>query len=265
MTAHELYQAGKLTEAVDAQIQQVKANPTDQNRRLFLFELLLFTGELDRATRQVDALKYDDPGLAATAMSYRGLLNSETARRKVFEEGVAPEFLGTPPSHLVMRLEAAGQMRLGRHDQANALLNQAEEATPAFKGTLNGKPFESFRDADDLLSGVLEVMAQGKYYWVGIDQIVSIAMNPPSFPRNLIYAPARIELESETGEVFLPVLYPSTYKNSDDLIRLGRMTDWITSEGGAVFGVGTRVFLVDDDSSSVLDIREWMRDEVEEG
>ena len=261
MTPTELYKAGKLREAVDAQIKEVKDNPADHTRRLFLFELLAFTGELDRAKRQIDALKYDDPALDAAALSYRKLIDAEEMRRRVFDEGIAPGFLGEPSSHLAMRLEAAGQIRLGRHDEASRLLNEAEEATPPIKGKLNGKPFESLRDADDLFSGVLEVMAQGKYFWVGLDQVVSIAMNPPGFPRDLIYAPARIELTSETGEVFLPVLYPTSYKNGDDLIRLGRMTDWVTSEGGSVFGVGARMYLVDDDSTNLLDWRELLIDE----
>jgi type VI secretion system protein ImpE len=264
MTPTELYKAGKLREAVDAQIKEVKDNPADHARRLFLFELLAFSGELDRARRQIDALKYDEPELNVAALSYRKLIDAEEMRRRVFDEGIAPGFLGDPSGHLSMRLEAAGQMRLGRHDEASSLLNQAEEATPPIKGKLNGKPFESLRDADDLFSGVLEVMAQGKYFWVGLDQIVSIAMNPPSFPRDLIYAPARIELACVTGEVFLPVLYPTSYRHGDDLIRLGRMTDWVTSEGGSVFGVGARVYLVDDDSANLLDWRELLIDEAPE-
>ena len=51
MNANELFQAGKLQEAIDTQIAQVKANPADQGKRLFLFELLAFAGELDRARR----------------------------------------------------------------------------------------------------------------------------------------------------------------------------------------------------------------------
>ena len=42
MNASELYKAGKLQEAVDAQIKEVKASPADQSKRLFLFELLAF-------------------------------------------------------------------------------------------------------------------------------------------------------------------------------------------------------------------------------
>jgi protein involved in temperature-dependent protein secretion len=39
MTASELFQAGQLQAAIDAQTQKVKANPADQAARLFLFEL----------------------------------------------------------------------------------------------------------------------------------------------------------------------------------------------------------------------------------
>ncbi len=50
MNATELYRAGKLQEAITAQVAEVKANPTDQGKRLFLFELLVFAGDLDRAS-----------------------------------------------------------------------------------------------------------------------------------------------------------------------------------------------------------------------
>ena len=37
MNASELFKAGRLTEAIDAQIKEVKAQPGDQARRVFLF------------------------------------------------------------------------------------------------------------------------------------------------------------------------------------------------------------------------------------
>ena len=44
MNAGELYKAGRLGEAIEAQVQEVKASPLDQSKRLFLFELLAFSG-----------------------------------------------------------------------------------------------------------------------------------------------------------------------------------------------------------------------------
>jgi len=57
MDAGELFKAGRLAEAVAQQLQEVKAHPADQARRVFLFELLCFDGDLDRARRQADAIR----------------------------------------------------------------------------------------------------------------------------------------------------------------------------------------------------------------
>ena len=63
-----------------------------------------------------------------------------------------------------------------------------------------------------------------------------MAMNPPRFPRDLLYVPARLELADEAGEVFLPALYPGSHEHADDQVRLGRMTDWKALEGGPTLG-----------------------------
>jgi type VI secretion system protein ImpE len=256
MNASENYKAGRLKDAIEAQIQEVKANPADTGRRTFLYELLCFAGDLERARRQIDAIKNDESERDIATLSYRKLLDAEASRRKFFAEGVAPEILGEESPHIKLRLEAAGHLRLGRPADAAALLAEADAATPALAGTFNGKPFETLRDADDLFSGVLEVMAQGKYFWVGLEQVVSVAMNPPRYPRDLLYAPARLELAQETGEVFLPALYPGSYENPDDQVKLGRMTDWSDPAAGPVRGVGARMFLVNDDAVSLSEWRQ---------
>src|SRR5688500_3645470 len=100
-TATELFKAGKLQEAISAQIQEVKANPADHARRVFLFELLSFSGELDRAERQIEAVKYDDPELDLAVRGYRKMLDAEKARRLLFRQGLKPEFLaGDPPAYV---------------------------------------------------------------------------------------------------------------------------------------------------------------------
>jgi len=58
MKAGDLFKVGKLQEAIDLQIREVKANPGDPNRRLFLFELIAFTGDLDKARKQLEAISY---------------------------------------------------------------------------------------------------------------------------------------------------------------------------------------------------------------
>src|SRR5690349_9541000 len=98
MSAREHFKSGKLAEAVDAQVREVKARPADHAARLFLFELLAFSGELDRARRQIDAVRYDDPEVDAAVQTYRKLLDAEEARRRLFRDGAAPQFFAEPPA-----------------------------------------------------------------------------------------------------------------------------------------------------------------------
>jgi len=256
MNASDLFKAGKLQEAVAAQTNEVKSNPLDQNRRLFLFELLAFAGDLDRATRQIDALKYEQMELAATQQGYRRLLDGENLRRRLFSQSTKPEFFAPPPEHVHQRLEAVNRLREGDPAAALALLEPANAAVPALRGTFNGKPFDGLRDGDDLFAGILEVMAHGIYYWVPFDQIISVSLKGPRFPRDLLWLPARLELEDAGGEVFLPALYPNSYAHPDDQVKLGRTTDWQGGDGGPVLGVGLRTFLVGDEPVLLPEWRE---------
>jgi len=257
MNAGELYKAGRLGEAIEAQVQEVKASPLDHSKRLFLFELLAFSGDLDRARRQIDVIKYDDNDLERAVAGYRTLLDSEQARRDLFTRGVAPGFFGEPSEHLRLRLEAVNRLRENAPAEAAELLARAAEATPPIRGQLNGKSFEHLCDADDLFGGVLEVMAHGRYFWAGLEQVRLVAMNPPRFPRDLLYIPAHLELATEAGEVFLPALYPGSHEHADDQVKLGRMTDWRDLGSGLTQGLGLHTYLIDDDAISLLEWREF--------
>ena len=84
MTARELYQAGKLDEAVGAEC-RLRNYPEDVKRRTFLFELLCFAGNFDRAEKQLDILsrepRSDDRGDAVSRGVARGAY-----RREMFEK-----------------------------------------------------------------------------------------------------------------------------------------------------------------------------------
>ena len=258
MNATELFKAGKLGEAVEAQIKEVKANPADPSRRLFLFELLAFTGDLDRAKRQLDAVKYDDPQKDAALVRYARLLDSEALRRKALHESVMPSFFADPPFHMRMRMDAMMNfLPLHRVSEANGLLDGARQMLPSLQVTLNGTPHTGLHDADDLFGTILEVMNDGQYYWLPLEQVVSVAMNEPKFPRDLLWIPARIELlDGRTGEVFLPALYPGSHLHPDDQVKLGYVTDWKTWEGGPVLGIGQRTFVAGEEPVGILEWRE---------
>jgi type VI secretion system protein ImpE len=256
MNAGEFYKAGRLPEAIEAQVQEVKANPIDNSKRLFLFELLAFAGDLDRARRQIDVVKYDEPELDMATLSYRRLMDAEEARRKLFAEGVPPGFFGDPSEHLKLRLAAVQQLREKKFEEAAENLARAIEATPAFQGSLNDQPFRSLRDEDDLFSGMIEVMALGRYFWVGLEQIHLLTVSQPKFPRDLLFLTAHLELEEESGDVFLPTLYPGSHEHPDDMVKLGRLTAWKELDGGLALAVGLHSYLRDDEPISLLEWRE---------
>src|SRR5262249_59522213 len=107
------------------------------------------------------------------------------------------------------------------------VLNKANAEAPPVSGPLNGKAFEGLRALDDLFGTVLEVMAQGRYYWVPLEQVEAVAAKAPAFPRDLLWLPARLDLhDGASGEVFLPTLYPGSHEHTDAQVKLGRATDY---------------------------------------
>jgi type VI secretion system protein ImpE len=259
MNASELFKSGQLQAAIDAQIKEVKKNAADPTKRIFLFELASFAGDVDRARKQIEAVNYEDPERQHVIFSYRKLLDSETIRRAVFREGRLPNFLMKPTDHVQLRIEAVKALREKKPADALKLLNLANEQSPALKGTLNGKPFTSLRDGDDLFAGILEVLAQGMYSWIPLEQIDSLAMNPPKAPRDLLWFPGRLQLrDGQSGPVYIPAVYPFTYEATDEALKLGRMTDWKKTKGGPTLGVGSRTFIVDGEASGLLEWRELL-------
>ena len=67
--AKGLLDAGNLTAAIEAATREVKAHPADVAARTFLFELLLFAGEWERALKQLDVVEADAGSVGRTSGS----------------------------------------------------------------------------------------------------------------------------------------------------------------------------------------------------
>ena len=193
--AGELYKAGRLGEAIEAQVQEVKASPLDQAKRLFLFELAGFAGDLDRARRQIDVRRVQ--GQRPRRRPWPSTASCWTPSRPaaICSPGdVAPGFFGEPSEHLRLRLEAVNRLREGRPGGGRRDCSPGPRGDPRSRASSTASRSRTFRDADDLFGGVLEVMAHGRYFWVGLEQVRLVAMNPPRFPRDLLFIPAHLEL-----------------------------------------------------------------------
>jgi type VI secretion system protein ImpE len=229
MNPQELYRAGRLTDAIKALSTELRDNPTDIRRRTFLFELLCFAGEYERADKQLEVLVQAGPQSEIGVLIYRSALYAERQRQDLFERG---EFLSQPGD-----------------DQPNR------------GGTVNGKTFEFFSDADPRIGAKLEIFAAGNYLLLPLEHVASIEIPAPKRLRDLIWTPASVRTTpsfkgTELGEVMLPVLAPFSWRHADEAVRLGRMTVWEKPEGHEYqIPFGQKMWMVDDEEIPFLELR----------
>jgi type VI secretion system protein ImpE len=226
MTPLALYREGRLREAIKALGEELRSNPLDAKRRTFLFELLLFAGEFDRAEKQLDLLAGANAEAAAGTLLYRSALHAERTRQSMFATGETP-----------------AQREEGIHD-----------------GTWNGNPFSEMSDADPRIGPNLEVFLAGSYTWIPIHYLRKIEIQPPTNLRDLVWAQARLETSSDfrlqdLGEVLLPVLCPQSFRHTDESVQLGRETAWEPDEAHGQIPYGVKMMDVDGTDVPLLEIR----------
>jgi len=230
MNPQELYRAGHLTDAIKALSAELRENPTDVRRRTFLFELLCFAGEYERADKQLEVLAQAGPQSEMGVLLYRSALFAERQRQDVFERGEFPS-------------------------------KQSDDDSPDRGGTANGKSFSYFADADPRTGAKLEIFAAGNYLLLPLEHVASIEIPPPKKLRDLIWSPAAVRTTpafkgTELGEVLLPVLAPFSWRHPDEAVRLGRMTVWEKPQGSEYqIPFGQKMWLVDDEEIPFLELR----------
>jgi type VI secretion system protein ImpE len=256
MNPKELLDAGHLAAAIEQLNQEVRTHPSDAHRRTFLFELLCFAGDYPRAERQLDVIAQQETAAEVGVQVYRNVLVAESTRRRLFSEGLRPHFLFDPPAYVQLHLEAISRLREANAVEAEALLETAANARPDLKGQIEGEPFADFRDGDDLLAPVLELIVHNMYIWLPFEQIKQLTIAAPKRLRDLLWIPAQIEAhQGPVGEVFLPVLYADSSQHADERVKLGRMTEWQAAADGLIRGVGQRLFFIDGQDRGVLEVR----------
>ena len=229
MNPQELFRAGRLADALKALTAEVRDNPTDARRRTFLFELLCFAGEFERADKQLEVLGQAGPDSEVGVLLYRSALYAERQRQDLFATREYPK--------------------------------PQQSAAPAATGTFNGKAFTSFADADPRVGARLELFAAGAYLMLPLEHVASIRLEPPKRLRDLLWTPAAVRTKpsfkgAELGEVLLPVLAPASCKHADDAVRLGRVTVWEQRDGSDEdVPFGQKMWLVDDEEIPFLELR----------
>lgn len=225
LNPRELFKAGKVREAVQVLTAHLRERPSDTAQRIFLFELLCFSGEFTRAERQLAVLAGGSVEKETGAIVYYAALHAEKTRHELFEKQDFPT------------------------DQP---------ASP--KGELNGKPFNDLRDADPDIGARLEVFAAGAYVWIPFEHIDSVEMGPPQRLRDTLWAPALVQAAPtfkgmDLGEVLIPAIYPFSWKHDNEEVWLGRLTEWLADDEGRESPIGQKTLLVDGEEFPFLEVR----------
>ncbi|MBK8977497.1 MAG: virulence protein SciE type [Planctomycetes bacterium] len=251
----DLLRHGQVQSALAAAKRAFQAQPNDPHRSVLLFELFALVGDLDRAAQRLDVVVQLDPKSVGFAQLYRGALDAEAERRRVFAGADAPVFAGEPPAWAASFVEALRLDCDGQHDAARDLREAAFESVPATPGQADGVAFPWLADGDSRLGPILEIVIHGRYRWLPIPQIRSLETESPATPRELVWAPAKLTFVSGGhADVLIPARYPLD-PDPDDAVLLARRTDWIELAERSFRGVGQREFLTADGSFPLLALR----------
>lgn len=257
MDSKELIKKGQLSEARAALVNEVKNRPGDPASRTLLFQVLLFCGEWEKANRHLEILAELDPQLSLTVAQYQNLLTCERQREAVCAGQELPSYLPEPPAYFHQWQATLRGLRDGGDAQAAGTMQALVEGLPVVSGTINGTDFTGLRNADDTLAHALEVFAHDRYVWVPFEDIRELTVNAPQSLIDLMWIPASLTTWGGLSmNGFLPVLYPLSHQQSDEQVRLGRMTDWIPLGAAGYRGVGQQVFLFGESDIPLLEIRE---------
>ena len=256
MTAQEFITAGQPDKALIELQNEVRARPEDPKLRIFLFQLHSVLGNWGKALTQLEVIAGIDPDTDLLARIFQPVINCEALRRGVFEGKITPLIFGEPLEWVGLLVKAAEHVARGDLAAAAQLRNTAFEAAPATAGTLDGKPFAWIADADSRLGPLLELIREGKYYWVPFCRIRRIAMPVPADLRDLVWVPAQF-VWTNGGEAsgHIPTRYARTEASTDGSLRLARKTEWQELPEETFIGTGQRILATDEGEQPLLQCR----------
>jgi type VI secretion system protein ImpE len=226
VNAKQLFEQGRVRESQQVLSDWLRSHPDDVGQRTFLFELLCFSGDWERAERQLTVLASGAGSRELGGILYFSALHAERVRQETFAAAPRPE------------------MPAGEN----------------LRGALNGRAFHSITDADPAIGARLEIFVAGAYLLLAFEHIESIRMEAPKKLRDTLWIPARVRTTpsfhgGELGEVLIPAVYPFSWKEPREAVWLGRETRWLDDRQGAR-PVGQKLLVAEGDDIPILEVRE---------
>lgn len=253
---HDAIRNNDPAKALAAATALVKRAPADPRCRVALFQLLVLTGQWERALTQAKVAAEMDAGALPMARSFEVLIACEQLRARVLQARMTPLIMGEPREWLASFFEALRLDNDGKHEAARQLRELALQDLPAVSGNIDGQTFEWLTDADSRFGPAMEVCIAGKYYWLPYEQIRRIVIEPPSDLRDFAWIPAELTL-TNAGQMpcFLPARYPGSERHANGAVVLGRSTEWLESAAGSYVGAGQRELASDVSTYPLLSCR----------
>ncbi|WP_374088118.1 type VI secretion system accessory protein TagJ [Methylomicrobium lacus] len=257
MSAESSLQMGDLDESLKQLQDQIRKDSANPKHRVFLFQLLAVIGNWERALNQLNVSGELDAANLPMVQTYRETIRCELLREKVFKAQTTPIMFGQPQQWQALLLESLQLTAAGKYEEALQVRDQAYELAPTVGGTINGEPFTWLADTDTRLGPVLELIVNGKYYWVPSTAIQKLVLETPVDLRDLVWLPAQVTwINGGAAVAFIPARYPGSETSADPAIRLARKTEWLEPSPGHAFGLGQKVLTTDNRDYALFEIRE---------
>lgn len=256
MLAEAYFREGNLMGALAALQQEIRSHPENIRYRVFLFQLLAILGQWERALNQLEVLSDMEASTWSMAHMYRDAIHCEAMRVDIFAGRRKPVIFGEPTQWVALLLESLRLSAEGQPAAAAALRNQAFELAAESSGAIDEQPFSWIADTDSRLGPVLEVILNGRYYWVPFEQMRGINITGAEDLRDFVWLPAHFTW-ANGGEAYglIPTRYPGSEAAEDSAIQLARKTDWVELAEGVYQGLGQRMLTTDQNDYPLLDIR----------
>ena len=190
------------------------------------------------------------------AQTYREGIVCEVYREKVFSGEKEPLIFGEPQEWTALMIEALKAQAQGKAEQAADIRARAFDAAPAVSGKIDGEAFEWIADADMRLGPLLEIIVNGRYFWMPFAAIAKAIIEPPADLRDAVWTPATLTL-ANGGQIvaLIPTRYAGTVDAGSNWEKLARSTKWTDLGADTFAGIGQRLLTTDLGDTALMDLR----------
>ncbi len=234
---------------------QIKKSPGDVKLRIFLFQLSCITEDWNRALGQLEVIRDLDDSALALVNTYTQLISCEKKRQDVLQGKINVTCFGQPPSWLAYYTQAYEQTLNGKFESAIELITKGAEHAPQISGFIDKEtPFEWLCDGDLRFGPVIEIILNGGYYWLPMENILKLEFEPVEDLRDLVWRPVNLTLKNKGTLIgFVPVRYPINDMATNSHL-LAKTCDWSEPTEHLYIGTGQRIFISESKEFPLLDI-----------